>query len=131
MQQHCMLLNLKTENTQCHKSCRLALCAVCVCAACRCERCSAEEQLGPDLERSQRDANATAAAAARYVSTALTGSPDEAAALSATVNRLSAAVQRVEALVDSPTVEPRIAMWAHASIYQVSIMCKRCCVLRM
>ncbi|KAF8072524.1 hypothetical protein HT031_000184 [Scenedesmus sp. PABB004] len=83
---------------------------------CRCERCTAEAELGPVVERSQLAANALAARLGPQVPPALAAG--DGGALASAAAALSGAVQQLERQVDAPTTPPRVAGWAHASIYQ-------------
>jgi hypothetical protein len=77
-----------------------------------------EASLGPGLKATQQAANALAAKLGPQVSAAIAAR--DTAALNAAVGPLRSVVQQLEQQVDTPTVQPRLAAWAHASIYQVS-----------
>jgi hypothetical protein len=76
-----------------------------------------EAGLGRGVQVTQQSANALAAKLGPQVSAAIAAG--DTAALNAATAQLRSVVKQLEQQVDSPTVPPRLAAWAHASIYQV------------
>lgn len=77
-----------------------------------------EAGLGRGVQVTQQSANALAARLGPQVSATIAAG--DGAALAAAAEPLRAVVLQLERQVDTPTVQPRLAAWAHASIYQVS-----------